>query len=445
MKIIVIGGIAAGMSMAAKAARENPEADITVIEKENYISFGACGLPYYLGGQFENSSSMFARTVDQMENTGINFLLNTEVTKIDYGSKKVLLTDLIEDEKLEISYDRLMIASGASPILPPIDGIDSQNVFTFTRLQAVEEIKSQLDSINSVAVIGGGFIGIEVAEQLAHVGKEVTLIESGQSLMNGSFDIEFGKKMQEALEKSGVTVYTGQTVTALKTANHRVTQVMTERLQIDTDLVVVAIGFRPNTSFAKDEQLEMLDNGAISVDRYGETSIKDVYAAGDAASVYHRQLGNTYLPLATYANKLGRLIGTNIVVDREDRLEYVGALGTGAIKVGDYEAGRTGLTEFEAKTHGYNFKTTTIQASNHTGYWPNRTPVEIKLVYEADTKVLLGAQVFGQQDAVTRLTGLTAAVHAEMTTDELGFVDFAYAPPFATTWEAINIAANTAK
>lgn len=445
MEIVIIGGIAAGMGTAAKAAREYPEANITVIEKEDYISFGACGLPYYLGDQFSDSNKMFARTIEQIKKQGINVKVSHEATKIDYDEKIVHYTNLKTNTEGTIAYDRLVIASGAHAIIPEIDGVDAENVYTFTRLKAVQAIKDQLDSIEKITIIGGGFIGVEVAEQLAHLGKKVTLVEGLERLMASQFDPEYSEKIKEALEEEGVEIILEEFMEELVVADNKVKQVKTANQTIETELVILAIGFRPNTNFALNERLEMLKNGAIVIDQRGETSIPDVFAVGDSASSHHRQLGTGYTPLATIASKMARVVAENVGAADKNVIEFPGHLGTGAIKVGNYEAGSTGLNETQAQKLGIDYKTTMVQASNHTGYWPNRTPIDIKLVYEADSKKLLGAQVFGQQDAVLRLTGLTTAVHAELKTDEIGFIDYAYAPPFATTFEAINIAANTAK
>ncbi|MDF0479497.1 CoA-disulfide reductase [Vagococcus sp. PNs007] len=444
MEIVIIGGIAAGMSTAAKAARTNKEATVTVIEKEKYISFGACGLPYYLGNQFEDQNEMFARTPEQMEASGVNLMLEHHVTSIDFKTKTITMTDLKSGEEKTKTYDRLMIATGAQPIVPPLAGMDSDNVYTITKIDQVNKLKANLDKYNKLVVIGGGFIGVEVADQLAIQGKEMRLIEAGSAIMSGPFDPEFSEKLKGAVEEEGVKIHLDELAQELITTDGKVTAVKTHKGDYEADAVIVAIGFRPNTAFVKD-QLEMLGNGAIIIDNYGRTSEKDVFAAGDCASVPHRLLGDSYIPLATTANKLGRIVGTNIAVPEDQMEEYVGALGSSAIKAGAYEAASTGLTEKQAKAKGLNYKTTCIETNNHSNYYTVQEKIMIKLVYDAETFVLYGAQLFGKNETVLRATGLTAAIHAGLTTKELGFVDFAYAPPFASTWEAINVAANTAK
>lgn len=446
MEIVVIGGIAAGMSVASKARRTDPNAVITVFEKEEYVSFGACGLPYFVGEEFEDPNEMFARTPQQIRNSGIQLFTKHQVQSVDVANKVVKGINLENDETFVKSYDRLMIATGAVPVVPPVAGTEADNVYTLTKLRDAKSLKRHLSDYRRIAVIGGGFIGLEIADQLAKLGKEVTIIEGAERIMNRAVDAELSEKIQAAIEEAGVSVHLNEMLTGMQMdSQNQVTNVLTTTKNIEADAVILSIGFKPNTSFLKDVGLEMLPNGAILIDSYGQTSIQDVYSAGDCATIYHRQLGNVYLPLATGANKMGRLIGTNIVSDKEDQLAYSGSLGSSSIKVGDYEAGGTGLTEEQAKMLDMDYKTVFVETTNHSNYYPDQEPLFIKLIYAADTKILLGAQVFGKSQAVLRLTGLTTAIHAGLTTSDLGFIDYAYAPPFASTWEAINVAANVAK
>ena len=443
LNIVIIGGIAAGMSVAAKARREDPSATITVIEKENYISFGACGLPYYLGGEFNDPHFMFARTPAQIEKSGIHLRLQTAVTAIDFDEQNVTLQS--QDETSTLHYDRLMIATGATPNQLSFAGMSAENVYLHTKLQDADALKEMLETYQSITIIGGGFIGVEVADQLAHLGKKVTIVQSGEHIMQGPFDPEFSELMETALQEASIDIRLSHKVIELEMQSGNVSAVITDQGTITTDAVIVAIGFKPNTDFITDPRLEKLANGAIVINEYGETSIPNVFSGGDCATVPHRFLGNRYIPLATSANKLGRLIGTNIVSKKAQYLAYPGSLGSSLIKVGEAEAGSTGLTEKMAKTVGDHYKTTLITTPNHTNYYRGQTPLTIKLVYEADSKILVGAQIFGKKDAALRLHAFTVAIHAGITTDELGFIDLGYAPPFTTTWEAINIAANTAK
>lgn len=444
MEIVIIGGIAAGMSAAAKARRTNKDAVITVIEKEDYISFGACGLPYYLGNEFTDESEMFARTPAQMEATGIILLLEHEATAIDFENNKITMYDMKNQKEVTKKYDRLMIATGAQPIIPNIPGIDAPNSYTITKLDAVNKLKNDLEHLENIVVVGGGFIGVEVADQLVKQGKKITLLEAGDAIMSGPFEPEFSNKLTDALKEEEVEVCLNEAAVEFIQENGLIKTVKTANNDYSVDAVIIAIGFRPNTQFLAD-QFETLPNGAIIINQFGQTSQPDVFAAGDCASIPNRLLGDTYSALATSANKMGRIVGTNIGLPENEWEAFVGSLGSSAIKAGSYEAASTGITEKQAIANNFNVKTTCIEATNHSNYYTVQEKIMIKLVYDAETLVLYGAQLFGKNETVLRATGLTTAIHAGMTTKELGFVDFAYAPPFASTWEAINVAANTAK
>lgn len=445
MDILIIGGIAGGMSAAAKAIRTYKNFNITVIEKEEYISFGACGLPYYLGNKFNDSNKMFVRTPEQMEDEGINLLLKHEALLIDYKNKNVTIKNLKTNKVFEKSYDRLIIATGATPFVPNLPGINGNNVYTFTKLDTVEKIKKNLDKYNKFTIIGGGFIGIEVADQLLKIGKKVNIIHSSDYIMNSTFDTEFSEKMASSLIEEGVLLSTGQRAEEFIIDEfNNVTKVKTNISEYETDAVIIAVGFKPNTAFTGKE-IEKLKNGAIIVDKFGRTNIKDVFAVGDCASVEHRLIGQSYIPLATTASKLGRIIGINIGLEEENMIEYPGSLGSSTILVGKYEGAVTGLTEQQAIKNGFDYNTTLIEAISRSGYFKENDKIMIKLVYDKKTYVIYGAQLLGESGAALRATAFNVAIHNKMTTKELGYVDIAYSPPFSVVWDPINIAGNTGK
>lgn len=443
MDVLIIGGIAAGMSTAMKARRENVDANITVIEKEDYVSFGACGLSYYLGNQFEDENELFARTPQQIKDAGVHLLTRHEVIAVDLNLKTATIKNLETDERFTKSYDKIMIATGAKAVISDLQGVDADNVYTITRLKDVKKMKERLNQYENIVIIGGGFIGIETAEQLAQLNKKVHIVLSSGELMRRIYDVEVTDKLKEALEDMGVQVNLNTNAKQLVVKDNNVVEVITDQQSIKADAVVIAIGFTPVTDLFKG-QLEMLENGAIITDSYGQTSIEGVFSAGDCASVKHKFTGDKWIPQATYANKMGRLIGTNIVKDKKDWIAFGGALGSSLIKIGEMDAGITGVNEKEALSLNMNIATTTVYTNNHSNYIPNQEKIMIKLVYDKETFVLYGAQVFGKE-AGLRLHALTVAVSAGVTTKELGFMDFAYAPPYNSTWEAINVAANTAK
>lgn len=444
MKVVIIGGIAAGMSAAAKLRRTDPQASIKIIEKQNYISFGACGLPYYIGGQFDESERMLVRTPQQVETLGIELMLQHEAVSVDAESKTVQIKSLASGEIITESYDRLMIASGARAANLTIENADLKNVYHVRTLEDGEKLKALLKvpQIQRIGVIGAGFIGLEIVDAIRHLGKEAVVFHNSERILNNVFDSEITNLLEEELVSDGVALMLNRKVIALK-GTDTVQAVITDQESIDVDAVIIAAGVRPNTEFVQMTGIKCLPNGAIIIDDEGRTSIPDIYAAGDCATVMHQlKKEPAYLPLATTANKLGRLVGSNLAGNHE---RFEGTLGSACIKVLSMEAGRTGLTETEAYAQGYQVQTVCITDKNHTDYYPGQEELTIKLIYEANSKVILGGQAAGRSDAVGRINVIAVAIAARMTTKQLGMMDFCYAPPFARTWDALNIAGNAAK
>lgn len=442
MEILIVGGIAAGASIAAKAKRTNPDANVTIIEKEDYVSFGACGLPYYIGGQFDNSERMFARSVEKTRETGVEVLVKHEALSVDFDKKEVTIKNLENNEELVKKYDKLAIATGAIPLVFG-EGSDAENVITVTKLREADQIKEELKNAKDVVVVGSGFIGLEVAEQIKSLGKNVKVVQRAKYLMDNVFDTDISELIKEALVEHGVEFLEEHSYEKFEVENNRAKKVITDKGEYECDLAIMAVGFKPNTEIFTDERLNKLKNGAIVIDRAGRTSIKDVYAAGDCATVYNPQQEDFYAALATYANKMGRIIGENIVSDEQQ--EYLGAYGSSSLQVGEYGVGATGLTESRAKSLNLDVKSKLIKTKNQTSYVKGQEDLYIKLVYERETGKIVGGQVFGKKGAVERLTAISVAVYAGITVDELGFIDFAYSPPFAPTWDGLNVAGNAAK
>ena len=443
MRVIIIGGTAAGMSAAAKLRRVNKEAEIVVYEKRDYISFGACGLPYYVGNFFESTDTMIARTKQQAISSGIDVLTKHEVTSIDVNKKIVIAKNLLTGEEVNDNYDKLMIATGASPIIPPIKNINLKNVFTLHSMEDGIALKKVMENpqLKKLTIIGAGFIGLEIVEAAKQYGKEICIFQREDRILNIAFDKEVTDILEEELSNHNVALYTNSTVTELK-GNEKVEAIVAGNKTFEADIVVLAVGVKPNTEFISNTGIKMSENGAIIVDNKGETSIKDIYAAGDCAIVPHMLKGNSYIPLATSANKLGRIVGENLGgLDSKYQL----TLGSSCIKVLDMEAGRTGLNEEEAKKLGINYKAKFISDMNQTDYYPGQEKIYVKLIYDKDSKVILGGQVVGKKDAVQRVNVLATAIYNKMTTTELGMLDLCYAPPFARTWDVLNVVGNVSK
>lgn len=444
MKVIIIGGVAAGMSAAAKFKRLSPKDEVIVYEKGDIVSFGACGLPYYVGGFFDDSREMIARTPEEFRESGVEIYTKHEVIDVDFLNKKIKVKNIVTNEILENSYDKLMIASGARAIIPPIKNIDLENVVTLKSMDDGNKLKElmAIDEYKRVTIIGAGFIGLEAVEAAKHMGKEVTVIQLQDRVLQEVFDKDITDILEEELRDKGVNLLLSETVVEL-IGEEKVSKVKTDKREIEADIVILATGVRPNTDFLKADYIKMIKNGAIVVDSYGRTSVEDVYAAGDCATINNLITGKeSYVPLATGANKLGRIVGENLAGKNNS---FQGSMASSCIKVMDMEAARTGLSEKEVKDLGFEYKTKFITDMNQTSYYPGRERIYVKLIYDAHTKVIYGGQVAGYKDAVQRCNVLAACIYAKMTTDQLGMLDLCYSPPFSRTWDVLNVAGNVSK
>ena len=444
MNIVIIGGAAAGMSAAAKARRESKDARVIVYEMGEIISFGACGLPYYVGDFFSDPDMMIARKVEQMQAAGVEVHTCHQVISVDTQSKSIEVKDLDSGVSFTQPYDKLMIATGANVIRPPFKNIDLGNIFTLTKMEDGKRLKeiAMEERTKDVTVIGAGFIGIEVVEAMKHLGKHVRLIQRSGRVFNKIFDERITDLMQEELLSHGVELVLNEAVQGFE-GKDSVKTVVTDRSSYQTDLVIIATGFMPNTDFLEGTGIERLKNGAIVVNHKGETTVPDIYAAGDCATVPHIVTGkDVYIPLATGANKLGRVVGINMA---GGEAIYPGSLGSSCVKVMEYEAARTGLNETEAKAMGMDVGTVFIKDKNQTHYYPGQEDIYIKLVYEKGSRVILGGETYGKSAAALRIDVIAMAIKAKMSTEDLGMMDFCYAPPVSKTWDPLNVAGNAAK
>lgn len=442
MKVIIIGGDAAGMSAASKLKRMAKDTEVAVYEKGAYVSYAACGLPYFISGVIEEQGSLISRTKDDFEKAGIVCRLNHEVIEVVPGEKKVAVRDIEKGSIFYDYYDKLLVASGAYPVRPPFPGLELGNIHTLKTMDDGINLRKLMmsDSIRNVAIIGGGYIGVEMAEASAHLGKNTTMIELMPRLLT-PFDEEFSEIAREEIEKNGVSVRLNEKVVGFE-GDGRVRKVITDKGEYEVDMVLLSVGIKPSLDFLKDVDIHRGRNGALVVDREMRTSIEDIYAAGDCAQIYHLgKMENAYIPLGTTANKGGRIAGENLAGNHK---KYVGALGSAAIKIFDKNMARTGLSEKEASDLGIDYETVMVVAKSNAGYCPSSKPVRIKIISERCTGKILGAQAAGEDGVVLRVDVLAVAIHAGMTTDEIGFVDLCYAPPFASAWDVINIAGNAA-
>lgn len=441
MKIIIIGAQAAGASAAAKAKRRDPNATICIYEKSDIVSFGACGLPYFIGNHFGDENEMISRTPEQFAKDGIEIKTLHEVIAIDPNLKKVTVKDIKNNNCFEDDYDKLLIAVGAVPIIPPLENRQLENIFTLRDMYDGLAIKKALNQNTNIVVIGAGYIGLEITESLVKLNKNVKLIQLDDRVLTDAFDPELTEIIEENLKRH-CDLHLQEQVQGFE-GEQKVTHVITNKAKYPADIVIIATGVKPNSEVYKHLNIETLSNGAIVVDNYGQTNIADIYAAGDCVALHHRvSQSMTYIPLATGANKLGKIVGDNLAGGNN---QFPGTLGTSALRVFDIEAGRTGLTEQQAIKAGIPYKTVVVKDKNHSNYVEGQTSVTAKLIYHAETRILLGGQIAGGSGAVLRTNSLTTAIWANMKIDELAMMDFLYAPPFSRPWDILNIAGGIAK
>lgn len=439
MKLLIIGGDAAGMSAAMQMVRNSSGHEITVLEKGGVYSYGQCGLPYVISGKIESTDELIARTQSTFkEKYGIDARVFHEVQKVDIENKMVSGMNHSNGETFSLPYDRLLIATGVSSVVPEWEGVTLPGVFSLKTIPDAKAIVDYLErDIHNVTVIGGGYIGLEMAESFAELGKKVTIIERNEQLAK-IFDPDMAELIHEEAVKQNIVLKMGESVEAFGGSDH-VEFVKTDKGEYETDLVLVAVGVRPNTSFLEGTGIKTIGNGAIQVNAYMQTSIEDIYAAGDCATQYHRvKEKDDHVPLGTHANKQGQIAGLNMV---DVHKTFKGIVGTSIIKFFDLTLGRTGLSEKEANILNIPCGSVTITATDIAGYYPDDKKMKLKLVYHKETHKLLGGQIIGENGVDKRIDVLATAIYHSMTTEELLDLDLAYAPPYNGVWDPIQQAA----
>ena len=442
MKVVAIGGVALSMSAVSKLRRLDKKVEIIVFEQGTVLSYGACGMPYYISDEIKDPKKLIARTKEQFSD--MNIIVHTlhKVINVFDEINAIEVVNLETNETFIESYDYLIIGSGASPIVPPWKNVELENIFTLSSYEDSLAIKNSIDSgkIKKVVVVGGGFIGIEMVEAFLTRGLEVTLIELDKQILS-VFDAEMTLSLENHLRSKGVKIRLNEKVIQFEGYSN-VKRVITDNGKYDADLVLISVGIKPNTSFLENSNVK-LDKGAIVVNRKMQTNIKNIYAGGDCSMIYNLAVKeNRYLPMGNNANKQGRVIAENL---SGGDFTFNGVLGTIVIKVVDMEAAKTGITEKDAINLGLKHKTVIITGKNHAGYYPNAQPITVKVIYDPNTKVILGAELVGYKDTALRINVFAVAIQKEMTTSELGFLDLAYAPPFAGVWDVITVALNKVK
>jgi CoA-dependent NAD(P)H sulfur oxidoreductase len=442
-RVVIIGGGAAGMSAAAKARRTDPSLEIVVYERSGYVSYGACGFPYAIKGEIARVEDVVVRTPEQFAKQGIRAVIRHEVLAIDPAARTVRVRDLASGAEFSDSWDELVLTAGGSPIRPPFPGIELPGVFALRTVEDALAIRGWVEERQPAraVIIGGGYIGLEMAEALSAHGIALTLVERLPQVIP-SLDPDLAAHVQAELARQGVDVRLEQPVEGLA-GDERVREVTVGGQRIPADLVILAVGVRPGVALARAAGIALGPTGAIAVDDHQRTSVPGIWAAGDVAEAHHRVTGRpAWVPLGTTANKQGKTAGENLA---GGDARFAGIVGTVVVKVFELEAASSGLSEARAVAEGFTVQTVSATANSRAHYMPGHQPIHVKLVYDTGTRHLLGGQLVGREGVSKRIDTIAAALHGGWTVDELADLDMSYAPPFSPVWDPILVAANLAR
>ncbi|MFZ9100710.1 MAG: FAD-dependent oxidoreductase [Candidatus Planktophila sp.] len=432
MKVIIIGGVAGGMSAATRMRRLDADAEIIVIEKSGHVSYANCGLPYYVGGVIEEEEALLLQTPASLHaRFRLDVRIASEVTAIDPAKRTVHVLNELSGEEYELSYDKLVLSPGASPVVPPIPGIE--RALTLRTVEDVEKIFARVEQKPATAVvIGGGFIGVEIAENLTHKGIHTTIVEASPQLL-APLDPEMATLVAKEMKRNGVDLHLGAAA-----ANITETSVTLKNgVEIPAELIILAIGVRPDTKLAKDAGLVIGSRGGISVDEFNRTSNLDIYAVGDVAEKTDAIDGSsTLVPLANLANRHGRVVADHIA-GRTTR--PVKTIGTAIVKVFDLMIAATGWNEKRLANSERKYQVIHTHPNSHAGYYPGAHQMSLKLIFDSKTGEILGAQGIGSEGVDKRIDVIATAIRGGITAPELADLELAYAPPFGSAKDAINM------
>ncbi|GIP42242.1 NADH dehydrogenase [Paenibacillus sp. J45TS6] len=435
MKIAVVGCTHAGTAAIVNTAKLYPDAQITVYERNDNISFLSCGIALYVGGVVKDPDGLFYSSPEQLKELGVETKMLHEVTDIDTEGRKLTARNLETGEEITDTYDKLIMTTGSWPIIPNFEGVGLENVLLCKNYNHSNTIIEKSKDVRHVTVVGAGYIGIELVEAFQMNGKEVTLIDAEDRILNKYLDAEFTDRIQKSLTDKGIELVLGEKVSRFEGQDGKVTAVVTDKGEYRTDLVILCIGFRPNTALLKGK-VDMMPNGAILVDRYMRTSNPDIFAAGDSAAIYYNPTRqNAYIPLATNAVRMGMLIARNLV---NPTMPYMGTQGTSGIKIYEQNIAGTGVTEAAAKAAGMAVQAVTIEDSYRPEFMPTAEKVLIKVIYETESRRIVGAQIMSEVDLTQSINTISVCIQNEMTVDQLAFIDFFFQPHYNKPWNFLN-------
>ena len=438
--IVIVGGVAGGASAAARARRHSESAHIILIERGPDVSFANCGLPYHIGGEIPDRAELALQTPESLRTLlNLDVRTLTEATAIDRSNKQVRVRSLADGAEPMISYDKLVLSPGASPLRPPLPGIDSPLILTLRNLEDMDRIKAAAAKVERVAIIGAGFIGLEMAEQLHAIGKQVSVIELQPQVLP-QLDAEMAKPLAKALSEKGVELILGDGIEGFESLPVGIAAKLKSGKSLGTGLVILSIGVRPENGLAKDAGLALGPRGHVIADKYQLTSDPDIYAVGDVCETEDPILGRRVaIALGGPANRQGRTAADHMFLG-EKALLYPGSIGTSIVRVFDHAAGITGWSETRLKMEGVSYQAVTVNGGSHAGYFPGSETITFKLLWSPEDGRVLGAQASGKDGVDKRLDIIATALRARMTIEDLVHLELSYAPPFGSAKDVVNIA-----
>ncbi|HAH60037.1 MAG: FAD-dependent oxidoreductase [Lentimicrobium sp.] len=441
-KLVVIGGDAAGMTAASKIRREQPEREIVVFERGNHTSYAACGMPYYIGGLIDSEENLIVRKPEVFrKKQHIDVRIRHEVTEIDTVKKRVKVRNIDKNMDFWETWDDLLIATGASPVVPQSENIDAPGIFSLSTLQSGINVNNFINENKpaKAVIVGGGYIGIEMAEALLARSIEVTIIDMAPQLMT-SLDKDMSDQILAYLKEQQVKIFLEETLEKFtKNADGSVNSVITNKQTLPADIVIVGVGIKPNAGLAANAGIKIGKNGAIHINKRCETSALNIWAAGDCAESFHLITHEqVHIALGTVASKHGLTAGINI---SGGNMEFPGVMGTAITKFKEMEISRTGLSEKEAKNLNIDFETAMITTVSPASYYPDAKEISVKLVINKQSRRILGGQIVGFEGTGKRIDSIVTAITAGFTAQQLMDLDLAYAPPFSNVWDPVQIAA----
>jgi len=446
-RLVVIGGDAAGMTAAARARRRRDPEDLEIVafERGPYTSYSACGIPYFVGDLLSDIDELVARSPDEHRKNGIDVRTGHEVVAVDVNKRRVRVRDLAGDgSDRDEPFDQLVVAAGSVPTRPDVPGVDAEGIFGVQTLADGVTVRRAVDEgePRRAVVVGGGYVGLEMAEALVRRGLEVSLVDRTEQPMASTLDLDMGELVADAIRAVGVSLHLGEAIDGFEVENGSVRAVHTANRSLPADLVVLGLGVRPNIALAREAGITVGDKGGIVTDARMETSVGGVWAAGDCVESMDRITGlPVVVALGTHANKQGRVVGINAT---GGDVRFPGVVGTAVSKICVYEVARVGLTEREAADLDRDVVAATIESTSRAGYYPGAAPIKVKVVAERPGGRLVGAQIVGAEGAAKRIDVLATAIWNRMTVDEVASLDLSYAPPFSPVWDPVLVAARRA-